>query len=183
MCRLRIDVRRGVPNRRSRAYGDGVARRPRSFLPEYAFFHVTSRGTGGVPIFVDDVDRLRLRGLIHLLPPRFGIRCIVWCFMTTHYHGVFEGWRDDLSQMMQRLNGRYAQEFNERHDRRGHLFEARYSSWVVRDEEHLEATCAYVLANPVRAGICDSVDEWPWSWFASEDERCMTRPATTTQTS
>jgi putative transposase len=160
-----------------------VARRPRNALPEYGVFHVTARGTGGIVIFLDDVDRWRLRRLIERLTGRFSIHCIAWCFMDTHYHGVFEGQREDLSVMMQRLNGVYAQGFNERHGRRGHLFESRYSSWVIVDEAHLETTCAYVVANPVRAGICETVDEWPWSWLASEEERCMTRLVTTTPTS
>ncbi len=56
----------------------------------------------------------------------------------------------------------YAQLFNKRHDRRGHLFESRFSAWVVRDEAHLEATCQYVLDNPARAGL-DTAEPWPWA--------------------
>ena len=50
-----------------------------------------------------------------------------------------------LSHTMHRLNTAYAQRFNRRHGRRGHLFESRFSAWVIRDDEHLEG---YV---PVRA--------------------------------
>jgi hypothetical protein len=54
--------------------------------------------------------------------------------------------------------------FNGRYDRRGHLFENRYSSWVVQDEEHLGKTVEYVLNNPVNAGLCTEAGEWLWSW-------------------
>jgi hypothetical protein len=30
------------------------------------------------------------------------------------------------------------------------------------DEDDLAVVCEYVLANPVRAGICDAIDDWPW---------------------
>lgn len=159
-----------------------MARQPRSVFPDYGVFHVTARGTADEAIFLDDVDRALLRALLGRLMSPLGLRCLVWCFMTTHYHGVFEGEREAVSKLMHRVNGTYAQRFNERHERRGHLFEGRYSLWVIRDEEHLEETCEYVLANPVRAGMCKTVDEWPWSWLASEDERCMTRPSATTPT-
>ena len=68
---------------------------------------------------------------------------------------------------MRRLNGTYARRFNARHERRGHLFEGRFSAWVVRDEEHLEATLRYVLDNPRRAGLCEDGNDWPWLWAAT----------------
>jgi hypothetical protein len=64
---------------------------------------------------------------------------------------------------MRRLNGIYAQGFNRRHRRSGHLFGDRYASWVVESEEHLRAACEYVLENPVRARLCSNREDWPWS--------------------
>ena len=86
--------------------------------------------------------------------------------MTTHYHLVLETPLARLSRAMHRLNTAYAQRFNRRHDRRGHLFESRFSSWVIRDDGHLGATCEYVLGNPVRAGVSDAVGDWPWAGAA-----------------
>ena len=63
---------------------------------------------------------------------------------------------------MHELNGTYAQRFNGRHGRRGHVFGARFSSWVIEDDDHFEATLAYVVGNPVRAGLVLSPDEWRW---------------------
>jgi REP element-mobilizing transposase RayT len=64
---------------------------------------------------------------------------------------------------MQWLNGVYAQRFNRRHARYGHLFAGRYGSRVIEGEEYLERACAYVLLNPVRAGLCGQAADWPWS--------------------
>ena len=69
---------------------------------------------------------------------------------------------------MHRLNGLYAQHFNRRHGRKGHLYEERFSAWVVNDEAHFENTIRYVLENPVRAGLCRRVEDGVWSWASSE---------------
>jgi putative transposase len=68
---------------------------------------------------------------------------------------------------MHRLNGLYAQRFNRRHTRKGHLYEERFSAWIVLDEEHLENTIEYVLENPVRAGLCARAEDWLWSWASN----------------
>jgi REP element-mobilizing transposase RayT len=94
---------------------------------------------------------------------RFAWVCHVICLMSTHYHAIVEAPQPRISGGMQRLNGTYARRFNRRHERRGHLFESRFVSWVVRDERHLALACRYVLNNPVRADLCRTPEDWPWS--------------------
>jgi putative transposase len=83
--------------------------------------------------------------------------------LTNHYHLIVEAAQPDLSSGMQRLNGRYVQLFNQRHGRDGNLFKGRYSVYVIDSESRLEASCLYVLENPVRAGLCETPSDWPWS--------------------
>jgi hypothetical protein len=66
---------------------------------------------------------------------------------------------------MQLLNGRYAQRFNWRHARRGHLFGGRFYSVLVESETHLLAALRYVARNPVEAGLCEHAADWRWSSF------------------
>jgi REP-associated tyrosine transposase len=68
---------------------------------------------------------------------------------------------------MRRLNGMYAMRFNRRHGRTGHLFDQRFSSYILRDERHLEAAVEYVLQNPVCAGLCKQPQDWQWSAAAA----------------
>ena len=139
-----------------------MARVPRSQL-EDGVYHATARGTGGEAIFVDDLDRLDFLQLLSSTGSSFGWLCHAYCLMTTHYHLVLETTRSQLSLGMQQLNGQHARRFNRRHDRRGHLFEPRFSAYAIRDERYLEASCRYVLENPVRAGLCSSARDWRWS--------------------
>jgi REP element-mobilizing transposase RayT len=141
-----------------------VARQLRSELPD-GVYHVTARSVAGGELFVDDEDRRAFLWLLGFVVVNGQLECRAYCLMGTHYHLLLEGRRDRLSEGMKCLNGRYARRFNERHDRHGHVFADRYSAYVIKDEAHLEETCRYIAANPVRAGLCESVGDWPWTWI------------------
>jgi len=113
---------------------------------------VTSHGIGDAAIFVADVDRVDFLHLLSMVADRFSWKVHAYCLMGTHYHLVVETSGARLSEGMQRLNGRYAQLFNRRHRRRGHVFEGRLSSWVIRDERHYEATCETCNRTPSGQG-------------------------------
>jgi len=83
--------------------------------------------------------------------------------MTNHYHLVVETSSGQVSQAVQYLNGAHARRFNRRHGREGHLFRARFRATLLEDERHLEAACAYVLLNPVRAGLVAAAEDWRWA--------------------
>ncbi len=140
-----------------------MPRRPRFHLPD-GYYHVTARGTGGVFVFADDLDRASFATLLRETAARFGLGLHAWCLLGTHFHVVAEGRQTQLSRTMHRLLGIYAQRFNQRHGRKGALFEERFSSWVIEDEAHLHAAIRYVLANPVAAGLCREPREWLWCW-------------------
>ena len=142
-----------------------MPRQLRRDLPD-GVFHVTARGVDSCLIFVDDEDRRFFLGLLCQAVERHGWRCHAFCSMGTHYHLVVETTCDRLSAGFHRLNGVYAQMFNRRHARTGHLFGDRFASWVVDTEEHLRAACRYVVQNPVRARLCVRAEDWPWSGLA-----------------
>jgi REP element-mobilizing transposase RayT len=140
-----------------------VPRGLRRDLPD-GVFHVTCRGTGGIHVFLDDLDRAAFTLLLKQTSELFTLRLSAWCLLGTHFHLIAGCPREELSLAMHRLNGLHAQRFNRRHGRKGHLFEERFSSWVIESERHLNAAIRYVLENPVAAGLCREPDDWTWSW-------------------
>ena len=140
-----------------------MPRRARSTLPDNGCYQVTARGVNRGAIVFDDADRTALKELVVRTGKRFGWRYDAYCLMTTHFHLVLAVKLASLSAGMHWLNGIWAQRMNRRWNRTGHLFENRFSAWVVRDEEHWIQTCRYVLENPVKAGLCESASDWPWS--------------------
>lgn len=128
-------------------------------------YHVIARGNERAPIYRDDADRFRFLRTLALVVDRFGWLCHAYCLMGNHYHLVVETPRPNLPTGMQQLNGPYAQGFNERHGRCGHVFQARYRSILVEKDSHLLALCRYVVLNPVRAGLCPGPGAYYWSSY------------------
>jgi putative transposase len=140
-----------------------MARAPRSYLADYRFFHAYARGVDRMAISRDDFDRAAWVALLERAVRRFELTIHTYCLMPNHFHLVVESELNDLSRGMHHLNGVYAQRFNRRHERSGHLFQERFGVRAIGDEAYLYGACAYVLDNPVRAGLCESPDDWPWS--------------------
>ena len=90
-------------------------------------------------------------------------RCYAYCLMTTHFHLVLETPRANVSEGMQYLNGVYAQGFNKHYGRFGHVLHGRFSAVLIESERQFFETVRYVVLNPVRAGICERAEDWPWS--------------------
>jgi putative transposase len=126
-------------------------------------YHVTARGVNRCEIFRDDVDRRLFMARLRRLANELGWTCSQYCLMTTHYHLLVAASLEQLSSGMQRLQGPYAQQFNVKYARVGHLFQERFHALVVRDELHFARAREYIRNNPVRAGICVTAEEWPWS--------------------
>jgi putative transposase len=100
----------------------------RSDLPD-GILHVTTRGVFAREIYLDAVDRRLFVALLALVARRYGWHCHAYCLMGTHYHLVVETTIGRLSAGMQYLNGVYAQRFNMRHGRHGHVFGGRFRVW------------------------------------------------------
>ena len=136
--------------------------RPRIETPG-GYYHVGTRGNNKRAIFIEDLDRGLFLTMLQRVARRYGWAIYAYCLMTNHYHLIVETEQQELSLGMRVVNGRYAQLFNRRHDRDGHLFKGRYSVFVIEGDSHFEASCRYVLENPVRAGLCESPSDWRWS--------------------
>ena len=140
----------------------GMARQPRHLLGD-GIFHITARGVARMTIYRDEDDYTWFLQLLGTVMPRFAWQRHAYCLMPNHYHLVLKATLNDLSRGMQRLNGLYAQGFNQRYDRTGHLFQDRFGARMIDSEDYLEDACEYVINNPVRAELCATASEWPWS--------------------
>jgi putative transposase len=136
----------------------------RSDLPD-GFFHIYSRGVCGIgPIFDDDEDHETFIDLLWKSARRHCWGCHAYCVLSTHYQLVLEARRKALSAGCEQLNWHYAMYFNRKRGRFGHLFAERFSARSIESEEYPYDACDYVLLNPVKAGLCEQTEDWPWSW-------------------
>jgi REP element-mobilizing transposase RayT len=122
-----------------------------------------SRGNNREVIVHDNDDVTAFLSSLRLTCARYGWRVFAWCIMPNHYHLVLETMRPTLAHGMRRHNSTYAQWFNERHGRVGHVFQGRYKSFVVATDRYLLTLMRYVELNPVRAELVSDPAAWPWS--------------------
>lgn len=159
---------------------DEVAR-PLRLEVENGIYHVTSRGNERKAIYRDNADRERFLEVLGQTVERFAWGCLSYCLMDNHYHLLIRTPQPTLSRGVRDLNGIYAQWFNRRHGRDGHLFQGRFRAILVETDEHLLAAVAYIVRNPLRAGLRTSPRDWRWSshlaavgeqppWFLAVDE-------------
>ena len=130
-----------------------------------AIWHVTSRGNERREIFRDDRDRRTFLGLLEsvVLARRWILHAYV--LMDNHFHLLVETPEPGISRGMKRLNETWAQAFNRRHRRVGHLFQGRFKGILVERESHLLELTRYIVLNPVRCGAVRSAGEWEWSSY------------------
>jgi REP element-mobilizing transposase RayT len=109
----------------------------------------------------DEQDWRALQELVLTAQRRYGWIYDAYCLMSSHFHLLARTPLPRLSEGMHWLNGTYAQRFNRRWGRVGHLFQNRFDAWVMRDEPHWQRTCRYIFDNPVKAQLCEFADDWP----------------------
>ena len=139
-------------------------------LVEAGEYHVYTRSAGRIPFFRDDVDRTDFCNRVSAVCTKLRWRCMAFALLTTHYHLVLEVEENRLQPGMKWLNGTYAQRFNKRSERWGHLCGSRYSLVPIASRRQRLRAFRYVALNPVRAGLVARPQDWPWSSYAGTAE-------------
>jgi putative transposase len=117
--------------------------------------------------FADDGDRRTYLRLLQENLVESETRLLGWCLMTNHVHLIAIPEREDsLSVLLRRVHGRYAQYYNVRAGRTGHLWQNRFFACVL-EASHLWTALAYVERNPVRAGMVPAAEDYLWSSAAA----------------
>ncbi len=127
-----------------------------------------SRGVNGQNIFVDDRDRESFLDRLENTRSNASADILAYCLMGNHFHIAIKVGTVPLSEIMQRLETSYCLLFNHRHERTGHLFQARYTAKICLNEAYLRTVVQYIVMNPVRAGLVSKPEDWPWSSLAGK---------------
>jgi REP element-mobilizing transposase RayT len=132
-----------------------------------ALYHVMARGNAREAIFLDDQDRQFFLDGLSRVCERFDWALWAYCLMDNHYHFLVETRQPTLSRGMREVNGVYTQGFNRRRGRVGHVLQGRYKALLVDADSYLAELSRYIVLNPVRAGVCTTAADWPWSSYAA----------------
>lgn len=117
-----------------------------------AIHHVIIRGIGRSLIFRDSQDYRNFISRLARLLNETTTSCYAWALMKNHAHLLLRSGSSPLTSFMRRLLTGYAQQFNRRHNRSGHLFQNRYKSFLCEEDPYLLELVRYIHLNPIRAG-------------------------------
>ena len=139
----------------------------RVVLPNHPH-HVVQRGHNRQDIFTQQSDYEYFLATLREWKEACGVKVYAFCLMSNHVHLVLETPEEAamLPRLMKRLAGRQTRYTNRLVDRRGTLWESRYKSSAIQTDKYLLACCRYVELNPVRAGMVDYPEEYPWSSYS-----------------
>ena len=128
--------------------------------------HVVQRGNNRQVCFTSDSDLKAYACWLREAAKEYGVAIHAWVFMTNHVHLLMTPSSSyAISSCMQHLGRYYVRYFNYRYQRTGTLFEGRFKSNVVQNQEYLLGCQRYIELNPVRAGLVfDPVDD-SWSSY------------------
>jgi putative transposase len=129
-------------------------------------YHVLNRGNGRMRVFhkagdYEAFERVLAEGL-----ERYAVELLTYCLMPNHWHLVARPRTDEaLGRWMGWVGVTHVRRYHEHYHSRGggHLYQGRFKSFPVAEEDYFLALCRYVEGNALRAGLVERAEEWQWS--------------------
>ena len=132
---------------------------------ENAFYHITARGMRKENIFYSDKDKYIFLDKMNETFEKYSFVCHSYCLMDNHYHLFIKTPFANISQGMHYLNTSYANWFKAKYKLVGSLLQGRYRSILVDKDNYALILSAYIHLNPLRAGMVDRLEDYPFSSF------------------
>jgi putative transposase len=127
-------------------------------------YHVINRGNGRQEVFLKDGDfEAFLKALAHACV-EIPMPVLGYCLMPNHFHLVVYPQGDgDLSRWMHWVLNTHVRRYHQHYHSSGHIWQGRFKSFPIEQDEHLLTVLRYVERNPVRAGLVRRAEQWAWS--------------------
>ena len=124
------------------------------------FHHVINRGVNRGVVFNSTVDKDKFLEIVCEVSEHYDFTIHGFVLMSNHYHLLLENQRENLSHGMRQINATYAQYYNRKYKRSGHLWQGRFKSRYVFNENYLFVLFKYLEFNPIDAKISKKVGEY-----------------------
>jgi len=142
-----------------------MPRKPRK-LQDEGFYHLIARGNNRLFVFSLDGGFEKFRDLLFLSKKKFPWKLSHYCLMASHFHllaQILEG--QQLPRLMQFLLFEYSRWYRKKTEYVGHLWQGRYKSPLIEKESYFLECGRYIERNPLRAGIVQKIEDYPWSSY------------------
>ena len=132
-------------------------------VEDAGFHHILNRSVNREVIFATDEDKEKFIEIVCEVSNHYDFTIHAYVIMSNHYHLLLENRRENLSHGMRAINASYAQYYNKKYKRTGHLWQDRFKSWFVFDENYLFTLFKYFEFNPIKAGITKKAGVYPYT--------------------
>ena len=142
-----------------------MARLPRP-IADGLIYHALNRGNNRATVFLDARDFLTFLVALRQTKERYPLRLFGYCLMGKHFHLLLqpkEG--QSISRILQSLSVAHTWHYHRRYHGSGHVWQGRFKSPVIQDDEHLLRVLRYVEGNPLRAKMVADLAAYPWSSY------------------
>jgi len=125
------------------------------------------RGIDKRNIFLDDEDRKTLLDYLTKAKEKSKFSLYGYCLMDNHFHLLMKEGDEPIGESIKRITVGYVQRHNLKYSRTGHLFQNRYKSEAVNNEQYLLHVLRYIHQNPIKAGLVNNLEDYNWSSYKS----------------
>ncbi len=139
--------------------------RPLRPIDDDLIYHVINRGNNRQDVFETPADFAAFLKAIADLKSRKQFQLYAYCLMSNHIHLLIRPKGDSISRIVQSLLVSHTQRYHKHHRSGGHVWQGRFKSPVIQNDEHLLTVLRYIEANPLRAGLVKRAEEYPWSSY------------------
>lgn len=138
--------------------------RQKRMYSETGIYHIIIRGNDKQNIFNDIQDRIFFLNRMQKYATELNIHIYAYCLMNNHVHLLIGNANYLMSKFMLKLNTSYSRSFNLKYERTGHLFQGRFLSKPVENNNICMKVIRYILYNPQKAGL-GQYNEYLWNSF------------------
>lgn len=128
-------------------------------------YHILIQGINHQKLFQEAEDNEKFIRILTDCKAISRFKLYGYYLMDDHAHLLIKAERETTEQILKRIGGRYIYWFNNKYRREGHLFQDRYKSEPVEDENYLLTVLRYIHQNPVKAGLAETAEEYPLSSY------------------
>ena len=129
-------------------------------------YHALNRGNLRAEIFKKEEDFAAFERILAEALAIHEIELYSFLLMPNHYHLVLRPLVDgEMSRFMGWVGGTHTMRYHAHYHTggMGHVYQQRYKSFPIQDDEHFLVVCRYVERNALRAGLVDRAEDWRWS--------------------
>jgi putative transposase len=142
-----------------------MGRLPRA-IDDGLIYHALNRGNNRADVFTDDEDRAAFLAALAQTRTRYPFKLLGYCLMTNHFHLLLQPEASQsVSRILQSLTVTHTWRYHKRHRSSGHVWQGRFKSPVIQDDEHLLVVLRYIEANPLRAGMVADAGDYLWASY------------------